>query len=128
MIPLNLSMEKRRVLSGRRTISLTPPGVSTNDVLDFIIDDLVDASVNGVIGIDPTGKSCRIFIDVVGFVAEYPASPDVLDVMKHGIIAPCTHCTFRRRKTKLESRYAFSCDIHSNNTSFVRSLHRTKLL
>ena len=74
MIPLNLSMEKRRGISGTRTISLTPPVVSTNDVFDFIIDDLVDASVNGVIGIDPTGKRCRILIDVVGFVADYPAS------------------------------------------------------
>ena len=82
--------------------------MSTNDVIDFIIDDLVDASVNGVIGIDPTGKSCRIFIEFVGFVADVPASSDVLDVMNHVSIAPCTHCTFRRRKTKLESRYAFS--------------------
>ena len=128
MIPLNLPMHKRRGLSATRTISLTPPGVSTNEVFDYIINDLVDAAVNGISSTDPFGNRCRIFVDVVGFVADYPASSDILDVMKLGALAPCTHCTFRRRKLKTESRYAFTVDVHSSNSSFTRGLHRTKLL
>ena len=128
MIPLNLPLYRRRELSCTRTISLTPPKVSTNTVFDYIIDDLIDGSVNGLRAIDPFGNVVRVFIDVVGFVADYPASSKVLDVMNHGARAPCTHCTFRRRRDKKQSRYGYTASINSSRTSYSRDIFRTLAL
>ena len=125
MLPLNLPLYKRKGLASIRTISLTPAKLSTNMIFDYIIDDLIHAAVNGIEGKDPFGNDVRIFIDTVGFVADYPASSEVLDVMKHGATAPCTHCTFRRRRDQNSTRYGYSSKINSSNSSHSRGLYRS---
>ncbi|MEM1283340.1 MAG: hypothetical protein AAGG81_07285 [Chlamydiota bacterium] len=131
MIPLGLSLRFRRSNLSVRTISLTPNGVSTNFILDSIIDDLEDAAKRGIESIDCYGNKCIIFIEVVGFVADYPASSSITDVMSHSANSPCTHCTFRildGPESDLFSLYAHSSHIHSANTSFSRGWEKTRAL
>lgn len=125
MIPIGLSLQRRRGLTSIRPIALTPPGVSTNYVLDDIIEDIVEGTVSGFDGEDASGRKVKIFLDVVGFVADYPASSNVLDVMSHAAKAPCTHCTFRHRSAPGDTDYAYSTNIDSSHSSFVRGMHRT---
>ena len=94
MSPAGLHIRSRRSQASIRTLSLTPPGVSTNFILDKIIDDLVEGSIIGFSCIDAFGAKVRCFIEVVGYLADYPASSAALDVTGHNSFAPCTHCTF----------------------------------
>ena len=125
-LPISLPPEARRSTSAVRIISLTPPGVSTNDVLRYIVKDLVHASVHGVNGTTPSGERIRIFVDVVGFVGDYPAAAATLDVSGHVSRAPCTLCTFRRLHASETdgARYGFTTKVHSGNTSFLRHAER----
>ena len=42
MSPAGFNIRSRRMQASIRTISLTPPGVTTNFILDYIIEDLVE--------------------------------------------------------------------------------------
>lgn len=129
MLPIGASPESRRSNSSVRIISLTAHGVSTNLVIDAIIEDLRIGGTKGVPATDAKGNKCVVFVDVVGFVGDYSASSAVLDVMSHAAHTPCTHCTFRvlegPQKHTL-SQYAHSSEIHSANTSFSRGLAKTR--
>ena len=94
-LPLYLPVEKRCSLSSVRIISLTPTNTSTNDVLRYIIPDMVQATVHGLEGRTPSGTRRRIFLDVLGFVGDYPVYASVVDVLGHVGSAPCNHCSFR---------------------------------
>ena len=129
-MPLALRPEQRRTTSASRLISLTPPGVSTNDVMHFIVDDLVHGTVCGIWGYTPQGQRVRIFLDVVGFIGDYPASSSVTDVIGHTGRSPCTHCSFRRlhREEAQGSRFGYTTNIHAENSAFLRSAERHKSL
>ena len=73
MVPISMSMRLRRCSLSVRTISLTPPGVSTNLILDHILDDIVNSATKNVNGVNVDGEACLVFIDVVGYGADYPA-------------------------------------------------------
>ena len=72
MIPLSMGLRRRRGLGAIRKISLTPSGVSTNLVFDYLIDDILKETVQGIPAIDADGNLVYIFIEVVGFVGDYP--------------------------------------------------------
>lgn len=121
-LPVSQSSELRRYSSAVRIISLTPPGVSTNDILHYIVDDLVTAASEGIDGTTPGGERVKIFVDVVGFLWDYPAATSMLGVLGHNASAPCTICTFRRlnaSKAK-RSRYGYKTHVHANKTSLER--------
>ena len=63
---MSLPVERSRNTSSVRIISLTPPGVSTNDVLHFIVPDLVHVRTKGVNGHSPNGTKLRIVVDAIG--------------------------------------------------------------
>lgn len=128
MIPLSMSLRRRRGLGAIRTISLTPPGVSTNFVLDYLINEILKATVHGVPAIDANGKLVYIFIEVVGFVGDYPESSKVIDLLSHSAGTPCTMCSFRYRSLENAARYAYAVTIHSFNSSFTRGMRRTLYL
>ena len=131
MVPIGLSIQSRRSSYSVRSIGLTPHGVSTNHILDSIIDDLVVAATKGVQTRDYKGDQCVVFIEVAGYVADYPASSSVLDVLCHSAYAPCTHCSFRvleGPRKDLESRFAHSISIHSASSSFCRGNLRTEAM
>ncbi|MEM1282988.1 MAG: hypothetical protein AAGG81_05485, partial [Chlamydiota bacterium] len=125
MSPAGFSIRTRRSQKTIRTISLTPSGVSTNHVLDYIIEDLVSGSLDGFDCFDPFGNKVRFFFDIIGFLADYPASSSVVDVLGHNGSAPCTHCTFVLVRSQLRSRYAFTTTINSSNSMFRRTQWRT---
>ena len=122
MVPLNLSPCDRRRRSAVRVISVTPPGVSTNQVLHAIIPDLVKGSTEGVQGLLPNGEKVRIFIDVLGFIGDYTASCHVIDSTTHTVSAPCTLCSFRRYcgPDTLASKYDYTVHVNENEPSACR--------
>ena len=56
MSPSSLHIRSRRGQSSIRTVSLTPPGVSTNYVFEFLIEDLFHVSTHGLDCIDAFGE------------------------------------------------------------------------
>ena len=109
-------------------MSFTPTHVSTNEVLDFIIPDIINGIINGIETVDAEGRTVTIFLDVVGFIGDYPESAKVIDLMNHAARAPCTHCSFRHRKLENAANYAYSLAIHSYHSSFGRTLRKTLAL
>ena len=72
MLPINMSRSRRRKSSSVRTISLTPTGISSRFVFDYIIPDIVNGMTKGISSIDIYNNKCRIFLEVVGYVGDYP--------------------------------------------------------
>ena len=107
MSPAGFSDPSRRSQTSIRVTSLTPPGVSTNMVLDYCIEDLVTGSLEGFDCVDPFVNSVKCFFDIIGFLADYPVSSAAVDVLGHTANTPCTHCTFTLLKSLLRSRFAF---------------------
>ena len=61
MLLLGLPPRSRSTRSSVRIIGLTPPGISTHNVLLSIIPDLVKGTTEGVEAHTPSGKKVRIF-------------------------------------------------------------------
>ena len=128
MLPIGLSQRKRRTQLSVRTISLVPNGVSTNHVLDHVINDIVKGSTQGFDAVDLNGERCKLFVDVIGFIGDYPASSSIVDAMSHAASSPCTHCSFRVLEgpgKEFKSIYGYSTTIHSATTSFSRGRMKT---
>lgn len=115
-------MASQRTESAVRTISLTPAGMSTNFIFDNIINDIVVGSTTGFRVVDCLGEKATVFLQMVGFIADYPASSAVLDVMNHNSRAPCTHCTFQYKTQHMDEADESSFKCYSHNTE-VTSLH-----
>lgn len=95
MLPLKLSFRKRRGLSSISIILLTPEDVSNNYVLSHIIDDIVhETFFRGVDTVDIHGRTFNVFLEACGFVAEYAASSQVVELYKHVARVPYMHCPF----------------------------------
>ena len=125
MLPRSFHVRSRRNQACIRTISLTPPGVSTNSVIDFIINDLVHGSIEGFECTDAFGENVKVFFDVLGFIGDYPAATAVVDLKGHTALAPCGHCGFTLNRSEHLSTYAYTTSIHSCNSSFRRTQDRT---
>lgn len=52
MLPHGLSLSQRRLQSSLRKFSLTPAGVSTNEVFDIIFPDIIEVMTSGFACID----------------------------------------------------------------------------
>lgn len=126
MSPASMHIRSRKSQASVRTVSLTPPDVSTNYIMNFIIDDLVEGSVNGFTCVDALGETVRCFLEVVGFIADYPASSAVLDLTGHNSYAPCTHCSFHFNRWSHSSKFAYTTSITSRNSSYRRTQQRTE--
>ena len=94
MLPIGLSPQKRRKRSSIRLIALTPPDVSMDAVLRYIVSDIVKEDTDGNDGYTPAGDKVKIVVDVVAYVADYLAAGHDIDVIGHVGSAICTHCTF----------------------------------
>ena len=126
MLPLGLAPEERAGYGAVRVLGLTPPGVSSNEVLRAAIPDIVQCTTAGITDIDANGNEVTIFIDIVGYIGDYPAVTHTLDVLGHTSRAPCHLCSFLRndRSGSKAARYAFTTTVHSRNSSFNRSRGR----
>ena len=130
MLPLGISPELRAGAGAVRPIALTPPGVSQNDVLRHILDDLVEGSETGFPMKDSEGEEFVVFLDCVGYVADSPAVTSSLDTLGHQANSPCYLCTFGRYDVSGSggSRYSYSTEIHSGMLCFTRESGRTQAL
>ena len=130
IMPLGYSPEQRRNTPSVRLISLTPPEVSMNEVLQFIVDDIVQGSIHGLQARTPDGIDVRVFLELVGFVGDYPAAASVIDVVGHVGRAPCSLCSFRRlHKSKAEgSTHGYTTEVHANHSGFMRMAERHQSL
>jgi hypothetical protein len=127
MLPIGILPEERAGYSAVRCISLTPPDVSTNEVLLRIIPDIVKCTTTGIEGKDANGERVTIFLDIVGYIGDYPAVTHALDVLGHNSRAPCHLCAFLRQdRTGTEglNYYGYSTAVHSRASSFCRDGRR----
>lgn len=125
MSPSSLNVKSRRSQSTIRTVSLTPAGVSTNTVFDFIIPDLVNGSLHGFFCVDAFGNRVKVFFDIMGFLGDYPAASAVVDLKGHNGLAPCSHCGFLCDKSSGSSTYAYTTSVTCRSSAFRRSQERT---
>ena len=126
--PSGLNVRFRRSQSCIRTVSLTPPGVSTISVLDSIIDELVSGSISGFECFDAFGERVRVYLDVMGFLGDYPASSAVVDLKRHNATASCTPWGFTFNKIMDMYIYAYSTSITSNNNEYMPTQERIESL
>ena len=126
MNPCGFHVRSRRSQTTIRTLSLTPAGVSTNSVIEFLIEDLVHGCIEGFDCVDALGQKVKVYLDIMGFIGDYPASSSVVDLKGHNATAPCTSCGFTFNKSDDSSTYAYSTSIHSCHTSYRRTQQRTE--
>lgn len=81
MLPLGPPPKLRRSNVSVRIVSLTPPGVSSIEMLACLLDNLVDGTVCGIDNFLPTGEICKNFLYVIVFVGYYPAALHADDVL-----------------------------------------------
>lgn len=54
---------------------------------------------------DDTGVICRLFLHFCGYIEDYPASSNAIDIMEQMACVPCSYCAFRQKKAAKISRY-----------------------
>jgi hypothetical protein len=129
LLPIGIRPEERAGYASVRCITLTPPNVSTNEVLLRIIPDIVKCTMTGVQGMNANGEKVTVFLDIVGYIGDYPAVTHALDVLGHNSRAPCHLCAFLRQdRTGTEglNYYGYSTSVHSRASSFCRDGKRIK--
>ena len=124
MLPLGLLPRDRSTRAATRLIGLTPPGVSTNQLMLHIIPDLMRACVDGIQGRSPDGEDVRIFIDVVGFLGDYLESAHGVDLLGHRANSPCTTCSVRKNRDSDRSSLGYTTILHGSNSSVLRTAER----
>jgi hypothetical protein len=127
MLPMGIPLAQRAGYGAVRCIGLTPPQMSTNEVIHYIVPDLLKCCTTGVQGQDPTGNPVTIFIDVLGFIGDYPAVSHALDVLGHNTRAPCHLCCFFRQDRIGHGSfpyYSYTSEIHCKSTAFSLSVQR----
>jgi hypothetical protein len=131
MLPMGITPSQRSGYGAVRYIGPTPPQVSSNEILQYIIQDIVKCSTTGVRGVDPWGNPVTIFIDVLGYIGDYPAVTHSLDFLGHNYWASYHLCSFilqdRIGPTDLPY-YGYTTFVHRLATSFCRSIERMKIL
>ena len=121
LMPLGLSVESRRGTGAPHVITLASSSVSHNTVMKMVMDDISRAASEGVDGVDPYGRSVRIFLDPVTFFGDYPAAADCADVIGHRGNSFCTHCSVIKRSAAPGSSILCIPMNHSRRVGFARS-------
>jgi hypothetical protein len=97
MLPMGIPPSQRSGYGAVRYIGITSPQVSSNEIIQYIIQDIVKFSTTGVGGVDPWGNLATVFIDVLGYIGDYPAVTHSFDLHGHNSRAPCHLCFFIRQ-------------------------------
>ena len=110
-------------------MGLTPPGVSSNEVISDLISDIVKCATSGVDIVAPNGQIVRIFVDIVGYIGDFPAVTHVLDTTGHNGTSCCHLCTFLKLgKKHAGSVFAWCLFLTSFNSATAKSRERCLLL
>jgi hypothetical protein len=129
LLPIEIRPEERAGNASVRCITPTPPNVSTNEVLLYIIPDTVKCTMTGVQGMNDNGGNFTVCFDIIGYIGDYPAFTHALDVLGHSSRAPCHLCAFLRQdRTRTEglNYCGYSTSVHSRDSSFCRDGKRIK--
>lgn len=86
---------KRTSRQAARTVGVTPPDVDSDEVLRFVLPDLVVGMTEGWLVYDPDGKLVRVLADVSFFVGDYVQEAKSCRLMGHAALTPCTLCAYR---------------------------------
>ena len=128
LLPLGLPPEERSSPSAARVITIAPFGVDENDALNTILQDIQVAATDGIQGVDPYGKSVRIFVDPLGFFGDYPAASAMSDCMGHSADAYCNLCGVRRRKGTNGPQILHTSKVHSRRLGYMRFEERMRAI
>ena len=126
LLPLGLSLEARRGTGEPRALTLSSSGMDHNTVIRAFMEDICRAATEGVNGIDPYGRSVRIFLDPVTFFADYPAAALCADVLGHTANAYCTHCTVVKAPSSTGSAFLCTPMKQSRRVGYMRTDARMK--
>ena len=137
IMPMSIPPMDHHGVQAIRILGLTPPGVSTNIAIHAVVEDIVHGSSTGIPVKMADGATITLFLDVMGYLGDYPAMTHLLDVTGVTGSAPCNFCMFQRAGngdsdaedsiTGEGSRYAYSTAIHSANLSFRRTRERMRI-
>ena len=137
ILPLGVPPWERRGVNSIRILGVTPTGVSSNHIVRAVSSDIANCSSVGIPVEFPDKTKLTLFLDIVGYLGDYPAMVHMLDVTGVHGVAPCNFCTFRRASTINTdvsswngcetSSYGYSSSIHSANLSFRRSKDRMRV-
>lgn len=89
----------RRIQSRIHNLSLTTAAVSTNAVIDHLLDDLVNDFIDEFECVDALGEHVKVLFDAIGFIGDFPTSTAVVALKGQTATTPCTHCGITFRKT-----------------------------
>ena len=128
LMPLGISVENRRGTGAPHVINIESSSVSHNTVMKMFMDDISRAASEGVDGVDPHGRSVRIFLDPVTFFGDYPAAADCADVIVHRGNSFCTHCSKIKRTAAPGSATFCTPMNHSRRVGFARSEARLQAI
>ena len=130
LLPLNFQYKFRTSREAVRVLSLTPPGVSTSEALFQIFPDMVESITKRFPCTGPDRDETQVFLDVIGYVSDYPEISDKIDVLGHNVNFPCHLCSFKRfsGSSSEGSAYCMRSDVHSGDSAFLRCASRTKVL
>jgi hypothetical protein len=77
--------------------------------------------MRGFNGYDARSNPVTHFLDIFGFIGDYPAIPHDLDVLGHNARSPCHLCSFTRDVSgALRSRYGYRCDVNARASAHTR--------
>lgn len=89
-------------------ISLTIYGHKCLIIFHCMIPDILQATLQGIPSTDTYGRQIVIFMNVLGFTADYFASSPMNCVRSHASICHCKCCTFERRQNNEGTAFAYS--------------------
>ena len=81
MLPIGMAPKNWNGAGAIRLIWLAPPGVSTNEVLAAVSDDIIEGTEKGFEMTTENGEKGFLFLDVVEYVGENPAVSHTLDLL-----------------------------------------------
>lgn len=94
-------------------------------VLHFQIPDIITGTTKGFDYINGKGGDSKVFLDICGFLGDYSALCQVLDVMQVMAKPQGTHCSFRYRSCKVVPKYSNITEINSGRRPFCWTFDRT---
>ena len=112
ILPAGLPHQSRSTCTCVRTLTVAPDGIDTNEVLQHIVRDIVEGTVNGIDSYDAQGKKVRIFLDNISEVNDTPAQTSGNDLMGHSADSFCAFCGGRKRKKLPTPPICYSTAIH----------------
>lgn len=122
---LNLTSEARNSPDAVRIIGISPPGVSGSEIIRAMEPNLRTGATSGFNGFTEDGKAIKIFLDLVGHVADTKGQIELLDANGPAGIAPCHLCAFKLLpKSDTRARYA---DTPPSHGWHANSKYRTRI-